>query len=330
MSVGDAGDEAGQDARQILSQFERDGFLAVENVRRAEFGVWDRVTPGWILLAVLSIALRLRRENSDHSAELIPADVAPDISPEDVHRIADALRGDVTEVKEIVRRNLLSLDSVIRIIMFVTRSEMMSDKEIDQIFRHAKQFCQEALEILERGSLSGAFAGPVDISDMDPSTVCLTDLGGLHLRVLPEAELQPMRADGEIVAVTVVQAGTAVQLQAFRASCESSWASIREQMVSRLRTQGATVREWVGLAGIEIRAVISADVDGRPTTQNIRVLGCDGPGWMLRGIVSGAGAAEESDEAWAYEVFAGTVVDPSFHASEGGDSLVLKWPPSAP
>ncbi|TXS49075.1 DUF3710 domain-containing protein [Streptomyces sp. t39] len=328
MSKRDGGTAARRDAMRIVSQFERDGFVAVENVQRAEFGVWDRVTPSWIILTALQIALRLRGDNSDASTELIPAGSVSKISPENLERIIDALRGDVAEVEEVVRRDLISLDSVVRMLVAVTNLDAMSDEEIGFIFRHAEKFCQEALELQERSSVGDAVGGPRDIDEVNLSAEYFSDLGGLRIRVLPEAELQPMRADGEIVAVTVVQAGTAIQLQAFRTSDESSWASIRGQMLSRLHALGATAQEWVGLAGIEIRAAVPGDIGGRSILQSIRVLGFDGPGWVLRGIISGTGAAEESDDEWAYEVFAGTVVDHTFRPSAGGSSIVLRWPPS--
>jgi len=38
------------------------------------------------------------------------------------------------------------------------------------------------------------------------------------------------------------------------------------------------------------------------------VLGHDGPGWILRGFVTGAGAEPDSDAEWPYTTFQGTVV----------------------
>ncbi|MEU2155054.1 DUF3710 domain-containing protein [Streptomyces sp. NPDC019396] len=329
------GTKARRDARRIIRQFERDGAIALENVSCAEFGVWDRITPGWVMLVGLQIVLRLRWENGTRTDEAIPAESVPEIRPEEMKRVVNALRGDVSEVEEVVERGLISLETVVRMLSFVTSAESMSDGELDRLFGDAEQSCQEALrlrcdESQFRTSRGGAY-GPRDIGEVDLSNAYLIDLGGLRIPSLAEMDLQPMRAGGEVVAVTAVQARTAIQLQAFRSIQGSSWGSIRAQMLSRLRTQGSSAREWAGKAGIEIRAVVSAtDAHRGSTVKNVRVLGFDGPGWVLRGIISGAGAAVESDEEWAYEVFSGTVVDPSFRYSGGASSVVLRWPPSGP
>lgn len=39
--------------------------------------------------------------------------------------------------------------------------------------------------------------------------------------------------------------------------------------------------------------------------------GSEGPGWLLRGIVSGDGGAADSRDEWAYEFFERIVVDSS-------------------
>lgn len=38
------------------------------------------------------------------------------------------------------------------------------------------------------------------------------------------------------------------------------------------------------------------------TVMQVRFLGQDGPGWLLRGVVTGAGAAPESTDQWAYRL----------------------------
>ncbi len=38
------------------------------------------------------------------------------------------------------------------------------------------------------------------------------------------------------------------------------------------------------------------------------MLGHDGPGWILRGFVTGVGAEPDNTEEWPYDTFQGTVV----------------------
>jgi hypothetical protein len=60
--------------------------------------------------------------------------------------------------------------------------------------------------------------------------------------------------------------------------------------------------------------------------QTVRVLGSDGPGRLLRGFVSGVGAAPDSDEEWPSETFQGTVVRTS-SAPRRADTLIVLRPP---
>ncbi|MBD0841180.1 DUF3710 domain-containing protein [Streptomyces sp. TRM68416] len=74
------------------------------------------------------------------------------------------------------------------------------------------------------------------------------------------------------------------------------------------------------LGGTSVRG---ASGNGR---QTVRVLGCDGPGWVLRGFATGDGAEPDSTEEWIYTTFQGTVVASS-SAPRGTDaSMRLRWP----
>ncbi|MFJ7201452.1 MULTISPECIES: DUF3710 domain-containing protein [unclassified Streptomyces] len=65
---------------------------------------------------------------------------------------------------------------------------------------------------------------------------------------------------------------------------------------------------------------------GQSVTRDIRVLGSDGPGWLLRAIVSGDGAVPGSGNVWAYEIFLATVVVSSYASSRMGDVIRLHSP----
>jgi hypothetical protein len=41
--------EASDVARSVVAQFRRDGFVALESAKRAEFEVWNRMTPGLLV-----------------------------------------------------------------------------------------------------------------------------------------------------------------------------------------------------------------------------------------------------------------------------------------
>jgi Protein of unknown function (DUF3710) len=105
------------------------------------------------------------------------------------------------------------------------------------------------------------------------------------------------------------------------------------------RTYGSSA----GRAGVELGCEVpAAPRAGQAGTSIIRVPGCDGLGWLLGGIVSGGGAAADSRDEWAYEVFERTVMVPSYRQSSAallsptgvvglrtvadGRPVLLRWP----
>ncbi|MGX1476881.1 UNVERIFIED_CONTAM: hypothetical protein RKD50_005689 [Streptomyces canus] len=157
--------------------------------------------------------------------------------------------------------------------------------------------------------------------------VSLVDLGGLLVPTGPGVKMELMTSrDGSLVAVTVIRGRTAIQLQAFRMLPDTSWATVREQLARSIRRHGGSVEERVGRAGIELQAVVRIQGPPGKDRQTVRVLGSDGPGRLLRGFVSGVGAAPDSDEEWPYETFQGTVVRTS-SAPRRADTLIVLRPP---
>ncbi|MFG3527559.1 DUF3710 domain-containing protein [Streptomyces sp. NPDC047917] len=136
----------------------------------------------------------------------------------------------------------------------------------------------------------GAESGPWDIEEIDVSDLALIDMGGIRVPVSADMAVHPIEADGENLAVTLVQGDTAPQLQAYRANSSASWDAVRADMIIGIRAQAGEVKEWTDRAGVEIRASVPRVTEsGQPVTRDVRVLGSDGPGWMLRAIVGGDG-----------------------------------------
>ncbi|MGW3046019.1 DUF3710 domain-containing protein [Kitasatospora sp. NPDC001159] len=79
---------------------------------------------------------------------------------------------------------------------------------------------------------------------------------------------------------------------------------------------GGEVREWAGHAGVELKCDVPVQREtGLRGVQTIRMLGCDGPGWLLRATVTGNGAAPESQDDRVYSYVERVVVVPSFQPS---------------
>ncbi|WP_072313640.1 DUF3710 domain-containing protein [Agrococcus sp. Marseille-P2731] len=135
------------------------------------------------------------------------------------------------------------------------------------------------------------------------------DLGGL--RIVPRPGMQ-MRLEVEektkrIVAVTLEHEGSTVQLQPFAAPrSEGIWGPVREVLRSQLERQGATVEETAGLLGPELRARLQSGPDSMPRA--VRIIGVDGPRWMLQGLIGGQAAIDDVQAAAAIDLFRSTVV----------------------
>ncbi|MFE1834889.1 DUF3710 domain-containing protein [Streptomyces sviceus] len=300
-------------ARSVVAQFRRDGFVAPESAERTEFEVWDPTTPGRVLLVALQTLLVLRAE--DGRSDL--GRPVRGLDEEEAGLMLRTLLGDAAAVPETSRRDLITLDRLLGLLASVIAEESMSEEEVDALLEAAEEGCRAV--------------GPWDESDdRRPLGGQLVDLGGLLVPTEPGLKIEPMssREDGSVVAVTVIRGRTAIQLQAFRALGDTSWATVREDLARTIRGRGGSAEERVGPAGTELQAVVRVQGPPGKDRQTARVLGHDGPGWILRGFVSGVGAEPDSTEEWPYATFQGTVVRPPSDPSANDPLIRLRWPES--
>lgn len=173
-----------------------------------------------------------------------------------------------------------------------------------------------------------AEVGPLDESEAPVRPY--VDLGGL--RIVPRPGMQ-MRLEVEekskrIVAVTLEHDGSTVQLQPFAAPrSEGIWAPVRTVLRAQLERQGATVEEAEGLLGPELRARLQSGPDGAPRA--VRIIGVDGPRWMLQGLIGGQAATDDAKAAAAIELFRSTVVCRGAEPMPPRELIALRAPKSA-
>ncbi len=86
----------------------------------------------------------------------------------------------------------------------------------------------------------------------------------------------------------------AVELRPFAAPRGGGiWEDIRKQIAAETARRGGTATEADGPYGTELRVVMPAKTpDGQPATQPSRVLGIEGPRWLLRATLLGRPAVE--------------------------------------
>ncbi len=138
-------------------------------------------------------------------------------------------------------------------------------------------------------------SGPWDISQVEFDHTRL-DLGSI---LIPNLRHADVRVDMDPAThiptkVSIELKDSIVTVQAFAAPTrEDLWAQIRDDIQSELAKQDVSAAIVMGRFGTEIRAVMpTIDFDGTNVVQSVRFLGCDGPRWFLRCVVTGAGAVD--------------------------------------
>ncbi|MFF3959540.1 DUF3710 domain-containing protein [Streptomyces sp. NPDC001890] len=152
--------------------------------------------------------------------------------------------------------------------------------------------------------------GPWDRSEVAHPEHGRLNLGGLFIRQVEDMELRVELAGETIVAVTVITGDQAVQLQAFAApETEGIWDTVRKEIIDGIISAGGTADEATGPLGRELHARVPVELpDDANGFQAIRFVGVDGPGWFLRGVISGRGAADLQAATELEALFRSTVV----------------------
>ncbi|PHQ47876.1 hypothetical protein BLA24_30685 [Streptomyces cinnamoneus] len=173
--------------------------------------------------------------------------------------------------------------------------------------------------------------GPWDVSEVRDPAEGRVDLGGLFVPGVEGMELRVEVAGDAIVAATVVLRDSAVQLQAFAApKREGIWSEVREEIAGGITQQGGVVDEVEGPLGWELRAQVPVALpDGTQGVQLVRFVGCDGPRWFLRGVISGQGAVQPQTAGLLEQIFRDTVVVRGESPMAPRDPIVLKLPEDA-
>jgi hypothetical protein len=139
--------------------------------------------------------------------------------------------------------------------------------------------------------------GPWDEADAPEDEVNRIDLGGLRVPIPPETEVRvDVSPEGEVVAATLVQGETAMQVNAFAAPRRSGiWGEVRDEIAVALRESGGQAQDAEGPYGVELHAQVPAEIPGQGVgLAPARFLGVDGPRWFLRALITGPGATDAS------------------------------------
>lgn len=177
--------------------------------------------------------------------------------------------------------------------------------------------------------------GPFDADEMpaDAPEISRVDLGSLQIPAVDglELRLQVDENNGEIAAVLLTGEEGAIELRAFAAPRNGDlWGEVLPQLAADVQQRGGQVGQRDGNFGPELVCQLTVTLpDGEEGVQPSRILGINGPRWLLRATFLGRPAVEqEVGEAWE-QVLHHIVVSRGKTAMPKGEALPIVLPPDA-
>jgi hypothetical protein len=177
--------------------------------------------------------------------------------------------------------------------------------------------------------------GPFDVSEVDLSAPSgpRVDLGSLLVTGGEGLELR-LQADQQTSAVTGVMlagAGGALELRAFAAPKSGGlWAELLDEIVTEAERLGGAARRDDGPFGPELRLQVPVTAaDGRSGVQVSRVVGVEGPRWLLRATFLGAAAGTGTPAAQLEQALRQLIVVRGPEPMSPRQPLPLRLPPGA-
>ena len=146
--------------------------------------------------------------------------------------------------------------------------------------------------------------GPFDADDLSEDGPERIDLGSLLIEPQQgrELRLQVDESTGQVQAVLLAGPDGAVEFRAFAAPRNGDlWSDVRPQIAADMARRGGVASEREGQFGTELVCQLTVRrPDGGTATQPSRIVGVNGPRWLLRATLMGRPAMEpEIPEEWA-------------------------------
>lgn len=176
--------------------------------------------------------------------------------------------------------------------------------------------------------------GPWDASEKsagdDPSYV---DLGPLLIRGQVGFTLQLPTEEGSdaIGSVVLVAEDSALELRAFAATRSGGlWDEVRADLVAEVERLGGQCEEVAGHYGPELHVRVPVDLpDGEGAFQPSRIVGIEGPRWLLRATFLGSAGLNPSDDGLLMDALRDVIVVRGQEARIPREALLLTLPANA-
>ena len=170
--------------------------------------------------------------------------------------------------------------------------------------------------------------GPWDVEDENvPDYDEYLDMGSYYLPFLKGIELRVKanRATQQVLGTTITYGSSSVEIEAFAApKTLGLWDDVRAGLIEANKD----AKEVEGVFGTELALPVTVKGGRKVLT---RIVGVDGPRWMLRGIFSGKAATDpEGEEAKALNQFFADIVVERGDDPLAPRDLIPMHPPVAP
>ena len=175
--------------------------------------------------------------------------------------------------------------------------------------------------------------GPFDVDELPEDGVERVDLGSLLIAPEDgrELRLQVDETTGEVQSVMLASSDGAVELRAFAAPRGGDlWSDVRPRIAADMAQHGGVATEREGRFGTELVCQLSVTRgDGTTGTQPSRIIGINGPRWMLRATLLGRPATDPDGSAAWEDTITRVAVRRGGAAMPVGDLLPVTLPANA-
>lgn len=199
-------------------------------------------------------------------------------------------------------------------------SELPADEPVDD-----EEALEEHISALSKDEEDAREGGPYDIDEIpEGDQTERLDLGSLKIPNIDGVEIRIQGIqDDNVDAVVLVAGDSALQISALAAPrSENIWDEVRDDLRKTILAEGGTAEEVKGPYGSELR--------GRVRTPNgpadVRLVGFDGPRWLVKCLFQGRAAADPEAGAALHQCLELLVVDRGKEARPVGEPLPLTLP----
>jgi hypothetical protein len=175
--------------------------------------------------------------------------------------------------------------------------------------------------------------GPFDVDDLPEDDVKRVDLGSLLIEPEEgrELRLQVDEASGAVQSVLLAGQDGAIEIRAFAAPRNGDlWSEVRPQIAADMAQKGGTATEREGRFGPELVCQVQVKrKEGGTASQPSRIIGINGPRWLLRATFFGKPAVEPDTATEWEDAVTRIAVRRGDHAMRVGEPLPVTLPDQA-